>query len=194
MTAPRASFLGRNGATRMTVIRRMRIPGMLIPGMRMSTIRIHGMRILAALPVIACAMLFAAAPARAQAADDREAVRQAVLDYVEGFYAGDTTRLARSVWPQVRKYGFHRAPADSAYRGMAMAWPQGFSSYAEGVRGGRYPTPANAPREIEIFDVQDQTASAKLTAYWGTDYLLLARIDGRWMITHVLWQSPEPGS
>jgi hypothetical protein len=43
---------------------------------------------------------------------------------------------------------------------------------------------------VEIYDVQDQTASAKLTAWWGTDYLLLARIDGRWMIRQVLWQSP----
>ena len=41
-----------------------------------------------------------------------------------------------------------------------------------------------------IFDVQDQTASAKLTAWWGTDYLLLAKQKGRWMILDVLWQSP----
>jgi hypothetical protein len=38
--------------------------------------------------------------------------------------------------------------------------------------------------------VLDQTASAKLTASWGIDYLLLAKYDGRWMITHVLWQTP----
>ena len=63
-------------------------------------------------------------------------------------------------------------------------------SYARGVRDGRTKTPAGAPKEIAVFDVQDQTASAKLTAWWGTDYLLLGRHDGRWMITHVLWQSP----
>jgi len=33
----------------------------------------------------------------AQATADRDAVRSAVLDYVEGFYEGDTTRLNRSV-------------------------------------------------------------------------------------------------
>ncbi len=44
-----------------------------------------------------------------------------------------------------------------------------------------------------VFDVQDQTASAKLTASWGTDYLLLAKVGDRWMITHVLWQSPPSG-
>ena len=52
------------------------------------------------------------------------------------------------------------------------------------------PTPATAPKEIALLDVADQTASAKLTATWGIDYLHLAKFDGKWMITQVLWQSP----
>jgi hypothetical protein len=137
-----------------------------------------------------------AAPSAAPAAavNEREAVRLAVLDYVEGFYEGDTTRLRRSVWPEVRKWGYARRGqgTEAAYRGMAMAFPDGFMGYARGVREGRTRTPAGAPKEIAVFDVQDQTASAKLTAWWGTDYLLLAKEQGRWMITHVLWQSPPP--
>jgi hypothetical protein len=124
---------------------------------------------------------------------EREAVRLAVLDYVEGFYEGDSTRLRRSVWPAVRKWGYARdRTAGAAYRGMAMAFPDEFMRFADNVRAGRMRTPAGAPREITLYDVQDQTASAKLTAWWGTDYLLLAREGGRWMITHVLWQTP-PG-
>ena len=34
------------------------------------------------------------------------------------------------------------------------------------------------------------TASAKVTAYWGTDYLLLGNFGGKWMVISVLWQSP----
>lgn len=121
---------------------------------------------------------------------DRAAVRQAVLDYVEGFYEGDTTKLARAMWPEVRKYGYSRDQASGEYSGSAMQYPTDFMSYANSIRVGRNRTPANAPKAITIFDVQDQTASAKLTAWWGTDYLLLAKENGRWMITHVLWQSP----
>lgn len=124
-----------------------------------------------------------------QQASDREAVRQAVLDYVEGFYQGDTTRLVRSVWPEVRKYGYWRAKPGDAYKGEAMPFAE-FMSYANGVKSGRYKTPADAPKEIQIYDVQDQTASAKVRAWWGTDYILLAKQDGRWMIIEVLWQSP----
>ena len=132
----------------------------------------------------------AAASARAQGTDDREAVKAAVMDYVEGFYNGDTTRLVRSVWPEVRKYGYWRASATTPYAGSAMPYAE-FMAYANRVRDGRARTPPNAPKEVVVFDVLDQTASAKLTAWWGTDYLLLAKEKGRWTITHVLWQSPS---
>ena len=46
--------------------------------------------------------------------------------------------------------------------------------------------PADAPKEITIFDIQDQTASAKLVAQWGTDYFHLAKYDGKWKIINVL--------
>ncbi|HJR33802.1 MAG TPA: nuclear transport factor 2 family protein [Gemmatimonadales bacterium] len=134
---------------------------------------------------------FAAPPAAAQAAADREAVRAAVLDYVEGFYQGDTVRLVRSVWPEVRKYGYWRSKPDAPYAGEAMPFAD-FMSYANRIRSGASNTPAGAPKDIRVFDVQDQTASAKLTAWWGTDYLLLAKEKGRWMIVQVLWQSPPP--
>ena len=49
---------------------------------------------------------------------------------------------------------------------------------------------ADAPKQVEIFEVLDQTANVKVTAWWGVDYLLMGKFDGKWMITHVLWQSP----
>lgn len=72
-----------------------------------------------------------------------------------------------------------------------MPWAN-FLSYAKDVKSRGRPTPATAPKEIAILDVADQTASAKLTAWWGIDYLHLAKYDGKWMITQVLWQSPPP--
>ena len=68
------------------------------------------------------------------------------------------------------------------------------NAYANNVKRNNRPAPGTAPKEIELLDVQDQTAAAKLTAWWGTDYLLLAKYDGRWMIVHVLWQTPPRAS
>ena len=47
----------------------------------------------------------------------------------------------------------------------------------------------DAPKEVAILDVLDQTASVKLVAEWGVDYMRLAKFDGKWMIVSVLWQS-----
>ena len=63
-------------------------------------------------------------------------------------------------------------------------------AYARRFRAQNRTTPVEAPREVTLLDVQDQTASAKVRAWWGTDYLLLAKYDGRWMILQVMWQGP----
>ena len=130
--------------------------------------------------------LMIAAPAHAQ---DTAGVRRAVLDYVEGFYEGDSTKHIRSIRPEVFKYGFWIPRDSSKYSGEQMKWPE-FHAYTKRVRDNKRFAPATAPKDIVIYDVLDQTASAKLTAYWGVDYLLLAKYDGRWMISHVLWQTP----
>ena len=72
-----------------------------------------------------------------------------------------------------------------------MTWPE-FLAYARGVKQNNRQAPPTAPKRIELFDVQDQTASAKLTASWGTDYLLLGKYNGKWMISSVMWQSLPP--
>jgi hypothetical protein len=122
---------------------------------------------------------------------DTAGVRQAVLDYVEGFYLGDSSRFVRSISPDVFKYGYYIPRGTTAYVGERMQWRE-FHAYANRVKAQGRQQPASAPREITIFEVLDQTASAKLTAYWGVDYLLLGKVNGRWMITHVLWQTPPP--
>lgn len=140
--------------------------------------------------LLACAaalLCMTSADLSAQSAADSAAVRRAVLDYVEGFYEGDSTKLVRSVSRSVYKYGYARR-ADG-YQGMQMPY-ENFMSFARGVREGRNTPPPNAPKRVELLDVLDQTAAAKLTAWWGSDYLLLAKQEGRWLITHVLWQSP----
>lgn len=86
----------------------------------------------------------------------------------------------------MHKYGY--AARGERYAGMQMPYAE-FMAFARGVREGRNRSPADVPKEITLFDVLDQTASAKLVAWWGSDYLLLAKQDGRWMITHVLWQT-----
>jgi hypothetical protein len=131
-------------------------------------------------------LTIAAAPLSAQ---DTTGVRRAVLDYVEGFYEGDSTKHIRSIRPEVFKYGFWIPRDSTKYTGQQMTWPE-FHAYTKRVRDNKRFAPATAVKDIVIYEVLDQTASAKLTAYWGVDYVLLAKYDGKWMISHVLWQTP----
>jgi len=121
--------------------------------------------------------------------DDREKVTTAVLDYVDAFYYGDTAKIVRSISSDVVKYGYYRKKDATTYEGEPMSYRQ-MLDYASAVKKRNNPAAADKHvKKIEVLDHQDQTAAAKLTAWWGTDYLLLSKQNGNWMITHVLWQS-----
>lgn len=120
-------------------------------------------------------------------AADEEAVQQAVLDDVEGIYDVQPERIERSVHPTLRKVGYVRRP-DGSWGSTPMTFAQLRDLAAEWNADGHLA--ADAPKRIDVLDVLDQTASAKLVADWGVDYFHLARIDGRWQIMNVLWQTP----
>ena len=127
--------------------------------------------------------------AGAYAQTDRDEVANAVTDYVDAFYFGDTAKITRSISRAVVKYGYYRKKDETLYNGEPMSF-QEMLDYAGNVKKRNNPNADKLPKKVEVLDVLDQTASAKLTAWWGNDYILLAKLNGKWMITHVLWQSP----
>jgi hypothetical protein len=133
-----------------------------------------------------------AAPLNAQhGADAKAQVERAALDYLEGFYEGDESKIRRGVHPDVVKVGFSVRRGGGGYESSPMSFQQ-MLDFARSVKeGGRFP-PADAPKDVNVLDVLDQTAAVKVTAWWGSDYLHMARYDGAWKIIHVLWQSPPP--
>jgi hypothetical protein len=131
--------------------------------------------------------------AQAQTDADREAVRQAALDYVEGVYNVDPSRIERSVHPKLVKLGFSRPPDEDAYHPGSTTTFERLVEIAKNYnKEGKLSK--DAPKEITILDALDQTASVKLVAEWGVDYMHLAKFDGKWMIVHVLFQSPPKKS
>ena len=124
----------------------------------------------------------------AQAEKEREAVRQAALDYVEGVYEVDATRIERSVHPDLAKRGFYIKQGETTYSSSPMTFAELVNLAKTYNKNGR--VPKDAPKEVTILDLLDQTASVKLVAVWGVDYMHLAKYDGKWMIVNILWQSP----
>lgn len=135
--------------------------------------------------ILAILMIAAASWVTAGGDSDREAVRAALLDYVEGIYNVQPERIERSVHPSLRKHGFY--VKDGQYTEVPMTYEQLVNLAGKYNKDGRIPK--DAPKEITIFEVKDQTATAKLVAHWGQDYFHLAKYNGKWMITNVIWQS-----
>ncbi len=122
---------------------------------------------------------------------EREAVRQAVLDYVEGVYHVQPERIERSVHPSLAKVGYWRGNDADTYREGRMTFEQLVELAGTWNEDNRRKV-EEAPKKIDILDLMDQTATVKLSALWGVDYMHLAKIEGRWMILNVLWQSYPP--
>ena len=120
---------------------------------------------------------------------DYKGVHAAIIDYVEGLYLADSTRIARSVHPDLRKRGYWYNSQKAEYAdNLDMTYQQLKDLAATwNTEGDRANT--QSPKIIEIYDINDRTASAKLTAEWGIDYFHLAKLDDKWYIMNVLWQS-----
>ena len=134
------------------------------------------------------------APVAAQSADDTAGVEAAVEDYLLGIYDVEPERMERSVSKDLVKFGYFRPSAEAEYRAAPMNYEQLHRLASQWNVDNRQGPGEDTPREIEVLDVLDKTAAAKLTAHWGVDYFQLEKIDGKWMIRHVHWQSPPAGS
>ena len=136
-------------------------------------------RFLAAVLVV----LPAALPA--QAAADSAGIRQAALDYIDGYYTGDGARMERAVHPELAKRIVRTHEQGRSQLGQMSAM-----SLVMGTRaGGGKDTPMAERRDdVTILDIYQNAASAKIYASGWVDYLHLAKWNGRWVIVNVLWE------
>lgn len=136
-------------------------------------------RFLAAVLVV----LPAALPA--QAAADSAGIRQAALDYIDGYYTGDGARMERAVHPELAKRIVRTNEQGRSQLGQMSAMTLVMGTRA----GGGKDTPMAERRDdVTILDIYQNAASAKVYASGWVDYLHLAKWNGRWVIVNVLWE------
>jgi hypothetical protein len=136
-------------------------------------------------------------PLKAQNADsqkDKEGVTAACMDYINAFYLADTTLAYRSVHPQVQKRGFWFNDKKGEYANMSEMPFQKLINLAKVWNKSGEEANSKSIKKVDVFEVSDKTAMAKVTAVWGIDYMHLAKIEGKWWIMNVLWQSPPKSS
>jgi hypothetical protein len=129
--------------------------------------------------------LLAAVPARAQTAADSAAIRATALDYIEGWYAANPDRMARSLHPELAK----RIVNTDRQSGLSSVSDMGASALVMATRrGAGSQTPAGEQRkDVRILDIFQETASVRVDASTWIDYMHMARVDGQWKIVNVLW-------
>jgi len=134
----------------------------------------------------------AAGPAVKLPPEDRRAIHAAALDYAEGWYSGDPSRMQQSLHPDLAK---RRVASDQAgdrrlvhmdrRRLLAGNRPQNAARYA------------NAPRraDVLILDGFGHVATVKLVMDEWVDYMHVVRDEhGEWRVINVLWDVlPDQG-
>ncbi len=117
---------------------------------------------------------------------DLAAIKQTALDYMEGWYEGNTERMERALHPDLAKRIVRTDPKSGRSRLDQMS----AMGLVMGVRGGGG---KNTPKErqqkdVFILDVFGNTASVKAVMSDWIDYLHVAKFSGRWVIINVLWE------
>lgn len=127
-----------------------------------------------------------ARPLAAQSAADSAGIRQAALDYIEGWYEGNAERMERAVHPELAKRIVNTDPKS----GRSSLGQQSAMTLVLNTRnGGGKETPAAAQRkDVRILDIFGNAASVRVDASTWVDYLQIARWRGRWVIVNVLWE------
>lgn len=118
-------------------------------------------------------------------------IESVIHDYAEGFYEADLQKIHQSVHPSLQKIGSRFNAGKGSYEqveeiGLNQLIEQAKFLNRDGQRADTEPI-----KKIVIYDVQEINATAKLTTAWGIEYVHLAKIDEKWYIMNVLWQSPQ---
>jgi hypothetical protein len=139
---------------------------------------------------ICCIFILCLLAKLSSAQTDKEKIERACLDYLEGFYEGDTTKLIRSIKPSLYKFGYWKNKETGKYTPDGQMTYRQTIDYAKRVFEKKNFAKEGSPKKVELLDVMNTIAAAKITAWWGTDYILLAKQEDRWMIDQVIWEGP----
>lgn len=135
-------------------------------------------------------VMISATAARAQTPADSAAIKQAALDYIEGWYEGNAERMEKALHPDLAKRIVRTNPQNS----RSSLGQMSAMSLVQGTRaGGGKDTPKDKQqKDVTILDVFENAASVKVVASEWIDYLHIAKFNGRWVIVNVLWEMKPP--
>ena len=139
--------------------------------------------------IIILFLVFTVSTICAQSESDKEAIEATCMNYIEGFYEGKADKLKLALMPSLQKLGYWQNKEGNFGEPITMTY-EGALEYADDVLVNKKFAKPGAVKKVEVLDVLDFIAAAKVTAWWGYDYVLLSKKNGTWKIEEVLWQGP----
>ena len=117
---------------------------------------------------------------------DEAAVRQAALDYIEGWFEGDAARLEPVLHPN-----FVKRIAAVTVAGDDFFLPEDRDGMLARARAGGDKATPQDKREIRVrvLDLARTTAAVRVDSTYYVEYLSLVRLRGHWQVVNVLWEN-----
>ena len=129
-------------------------------------------------------LMICAMPAWSQTPDEKAAIRQAALDYIEGWYEADAARMERALHKELAKRIVRTVGGKEQFSSLTKA-----QMVEATQKGGGKNRPADSRNiKVEVLDVYRDIASVRSECADFVDYLQLAKSEGQWKIVNVLWQ------
>src|SRR5690606_42140986 len=99
----------------------------------------------------------------AQDSSDSTLVNRACLNYIEGFYNGDTSLLIASLSPELNKFGYWKIKETGEYNHAGKMSFEEAKNYARNVAEKKHFVSEKAPKKVELLDLGNTIAAAKVT-------------------------------
>src|SRR6187549_60342 len=134
----------------------------------------------------AAVMIALAAAACGQSDADREAIKRTAVNYAEGWYEGNAEKMESSLSPDLAKRIVRTNDKGQSGLGQMTAM-----SLVQGTRGGSgKSTPKEEQqKDVTILDVMGSAATVKLEMRDWVDFMHIGKMNGKWVIINVLWET-----
>lgn len=123
-----------------------------------------------------------------QTKTDSSLVIETALNYADGFYSRDASRMEKAIHPDLNKV----CPMLIPQTGKTFLI---YSSWSELIELSRDKATATEEKlrkiKVSILKISDEVACAMLTSAQFNDYLIMCKIEGQWKIITVLWTFGE---
>ncbi|MCK5077569.1 MAG: nuclear transport factor 2 family protein [Calditrichia bacterium] len=129
---------------------------------------------------------FSFAHEKADIEKEKAAIKQAALNYIEGWYEGNADRMERALHPELAKRTIKIDKKSGRYHLDQMSAMTLVQITRKGY--GKNTPKEEQQKDVTILDIYENTACAKIIAKDWIDYLHLVKWNDEWKIINVLWE------